>query len=134
MRLLLLLLSLAFCSGFTVTDLLIPENAADRQFDVENQILPAFLITFIGALLNNMLNMGESEANGKGISYLLCFWVVPYIDLQLFFVAVLIIGGYGRQITQGPQKMSAEIYIPSDRRSCILPSLPVDRQLSLYLL
>ena len=84
MRLLLLLLSVAFCCGFTVTDLLIPENAADRQFDVEDQILPAFLITFIGALLNNMLNLGESEANVKGISYLSCFWVVSYIDLQMF--------------------------------------------------
>ena len=70
MRLLLLLLSLAFCCGFTVTDLLNPENAEDRQFDVEDQILPVFLITFIGALLNNILNFGGQETNVQGISFI----------------------------------------------------------------
>ena len=70
MRLLLLLLSVAFCCGFTVTDLLIPENAADRQFDVEDQILPVFLITFIGALLNNILNFGGQETNVQGTSFI----------------------------------------------------------------
>ena len=88
MRLLLLLVSVVFCSGFTVTDLLIPENAADRQFDVEDQILPVFLITFIGALLNNILNFGGQETNVQGTSFiyilLLGCFLVSYIDLQMF--------------------------------------------------
>ena len=40
-----------------VTDLLNPENAAERQNDVEDQILPVFLITFFGALLVNILTL-----------------------------------------------------------------------------
>ena len=55
MKLLLFLLSASFCSAFTVTDLLNPENAADRQNDEEDHILPLLLITFIGGLLINSL-------------------------------------------------------------------------------
>ena len=55
MRLLLFLLSTSFCSDFTVTDLLNPENAAEKQINVKDHILPVFLITFIGALLINIV-------------------------------------------------------------------------------
>ena len=55
-----------------------------------------------------------------------CFWVVSYIDLQMFFIAVLINGGYGSSLPRSETtRISAEIYIPSTGRSCILPSLPV---------
>ena len=57
MRLLFFLLSAAFCSAFTVTDIHNPENAAERQNDEEDQILPVFLITFVGALLVNILTL-----------------------------------------------------------------------------
>ena len=66
MRLLLFLLSAAFCSGFTVTDLLNSENAAERQNDVDDQIFPVLLITLIGGLLINSLIFLQ------GISYLSC--------------------------------------------------------------
>ena len=127
MRLLLLLLSLAFCCGFTVTDLLNPENAEDRQFDVEDQILPVFLITFIGALLNNILNFGGQETNVQGISFIYILLLSCFIHwFANVFIAVLIIGGYGSSLPRSETtRMSAEIYIPSTGRSCILPSLPV---------
>ena len=57
MRLLLILLSTSFCGAFKVTDLLDPENAAERQSNVENQFLPVFLITFIGAVFVNILTL-----------------------------------------------------------------------------
>ena len=57
MRLCFFLLFTAVCSAFTLTDLLNPENAAERQNDVEDQILPVFLITFFGALLVNILTL-----------------------------------------------------------------------------
>ena len=61
MRLCFLFLFTAVCSAFTVTDLLNPENAAERQNDVEDQILPVFLITFIGALLVNILTLDDTD-------------------------------------------------------------------------
>ena len=57
MRFLLFLLSSAVCCAFTVTDLLNPENAAERQSDVEDQILPVFLITLLAALSVNILTL-----------------------------------------------------------------------------
>ena len=66
MRLLLVFISAVFCSAFTVTDLLNPENAAERQSDVEDQILPVFLITFIGALFKNILTAKKKEELVQG--------------------------------------------------------------------
>ena len=57
MRLLPFLLFAAFCSVFTVTDLHNPEIAVERQSDVEDQILPVFIITFIGAVFVNILTL-----------------------------------------------------------------------------
>ena len=67
----------AFCSAFTVTDLLNPKNVAERQNDEDdNQILPVFLITFIGALLVNILKLDKDiqEKKVQGILSLTCLW------------------------------------------------------------
>ena len=92
MRLLLFLLFAAFCSAFTVTDILNPENAAERQNDVEDQFLPVFLITFIGALLVNILTLDTDiqppdtiqEEKVQGLSSLACLWVVSHTYFQIF--------------------------------------------------
>ena len=78
MRLCFLLLFTAVCSAFTVTDLLNPENASERQNEVEDQILPVFLITFFGALLVNILTLDTDIQKEKvqGISFIMplgCF-------------------------------------------------------------
>ena len=78
MRLCFFLLFTAVCSAFTVTDLLNPENAVERQNDVEDQILPVFLITFFGALLVNILTLDTDiqKENVQGISFIMplgCF-------------------------------------------------------------
>ena len=75
MRLLLFLRFAAFCSAFALSDLLNPENAAERQNDEdEDQILPVFLITFIGALLVNILKLDKDiqEKKVQGILSLSC--------------------------------------------------------------
>ena len=84
MRLLPFLLFAAFCSAFTVTDLLTPENAAERQSDVDDQILPVFLTTFIGAVFINILTLDtdmqptiQEEEKVQDISSIMpLLWVV----------------------------------------------------------
>ena len=71
MRLLVFLVSAAVCSAFTVTDLLNPKNAAERQNDEDDdQMLPAFLITFLGALFINILTLDTDiqEEKVQGIT------------------------------------------------------------------
>ena len=81
MRLLIFLVSAAVCSAFTVTDLLNLENASERQFDMQDQIMPAFLMTFILALINNILalNQQEQARDVSGIlSYPCCCFISNY--------------------------------------------------------
>ena len=71
MRLCFLLLFTAVCSAFTVTDLLNPKNAVERQNDEDDdQILPAFLLTFLGALFINILTLDTDiqEEKVQGIT------------------------------------------------------------------
>ena len=76
-----------------VTELLHPENAAERQNDVvDDQILPVFFTTFIGAVLINILtfdtdiqptiqppNMQEEKVQGISSIMPLGFFNVSYI-------------------------------------------------------
>ena len=146
MRLLLTILCIAFCSGFRVSDLLepfigktnprssshypsfqvqgYPENAAESED--EDLIFPVFLITFIGALFKNILIAEKKEEVVQGKRFHSSFLLHMYIccGFQIFFPAVLITGGFA----SGKSGSSAEIYIPSNSSSCVLPRLPVFRK------
>ena len=69
MRLLLLILSVAFCGAFRISDLfesLIDKSDYATESETEDHILPVFLITFIGALFKNILTAKKKEELVQG--------------------------------------------------------------------
>ena len=78
MRLLLLILSVAFCGAFRIADLLKPfhENrernrgSYSTESETDDHILPVFFITFIGALIKNILTAEKKEELVQGAT---CF-------------------------------------------------------------
>lgn len=118
MRLLLLILSVAFCGAFRVADFFesFIEDATERE--TEDHIIPVFLITFFGALFKNILTAKKKE---EPVVQGGTLFIVEYMDCKCF-PAVLITGGFSSSGN------SAEIYIPSNSSSCVLPRLPVFRK------
>ena len=74
MRLLLLILSAAFCGAFRISDLfgsLVDKHDYATESETKDHILPVFLITFFGALFKNILTAKKKEELVQGGTFML---------------------------------------------------------------
>ena len=75
MRLLLLILSAAFCGAFRISDLfgfgsLVDKHDYATESETKDHILPVFLITFFGALFKNILTAKKKEELVQGGTFM----------------------------------------------------------------